>query len=108
LEEVQKNITQFGVISSAVFHHGFFEDSLKREMPPSLLCLWMDVDLNSSAMDVMAAVKTLSPVGAIFSHECSASDFSGPTPRSDRGGPENVVPAILSYYRNEAPESYLD
>jgi O-methyltransferase len=101
VEEVKKNIAQFGAINSVVFHEGFFADSLKTEMPPPLLCLWMDVDLYSSAMDVMAAAKMLSPAGAIFSHECSPDDFSGSIPRSDRGGPEGVVPAILSYYSSE-------
>ena len=37
----------------------------------------MDVDLDSSARDVMPAAAILSPIGAIFSHECSADNFRG-------------------------------
>jgi uncharacterized protein YbaR (Trm112 family) len=62
----------------------------------------MDVDLDSSARDVMKAAKMVSPLGAIFSHECSPENFLGRTPRSRSGGPDDVVPAILSYYESEA------
>lgn len=102
LDEVRKNIAQFGEIKPVMFHKGFFSESLKKEMPPPLACLWMDVDLDSSARDVLKAAKMLSPSGAIFSHECSAENFSGATPRFTEGGPNDVVPAILSYYESEA------
>jgi len=103
IEEVKENIERFGAINTVVFHKGFFADSLKAQMPPPLIICWMDVDLAVSARDALEAAKTLlSPVGAIFSHECEPSNFAGVTPCSSGEGPDDVVPAILDYYREQS------
>lgn len=98
LDEVKSNIEQFGVIDGVSFHRGFFADSLAREPAPDLMTLWMDVDLFSSAQDVMPAAAKVSPEGAIFSHECVRESFAGDMPKSVRTGPDEVVPAILSHF----------
>ena len=97
-DEVYNNIEQFGAINSVQFHKGFFSESLAAEPTPPLIGLWMDVDLDSSARDAIVAAKMLSPLSAIFSHECSAADFENYRPRVRDGGPNDVLPAILSYY----------
>lgn len=98
-EEVRGNISQFGVIEPVVFHRGFFSDSLKKELPPPLIVLWMDVDLASSATDLIPAMEMLSPMGAIFSHESNPENFTAGGPIPGHGGPSDVVSPILSYYK---------
>lgn len=50
----------FGNLSVVNFHEGFFGDSLKKFRAPSPACLWMDVDLATSATGVMSALPKLS------------------------------------------------
>jgi hypothetical protein len=98
LDEVKANVRQFGVIDGVKFHPGFFAESLATSPPPPLMTLWMDVDLYSSAQDVMAIASSIAPEGAIFSHECVPEAFQGPVPASVRSGPDEVVPAILGHF----------
>ena len=75
IDEVRDNVKSFGAIDSVTFHKGFFSDSLKRVNIPPLMTIWMDVDLFSSATDVMTIANNLNKHGAIFSHECTAVIF---------------------------------
>jgi O-methyltransferase len=76
LEEVRENVTRFGQADVVQFHEGFFSDSLRVWRPPALMCLWMDVDLESSARDLMVVADRLDRRGTVFSHECPASIFN--------------------------------
>lgn len=75
LEEVRENVSRFGAVANVKFHKGFFADTFRDWVPPPLLCLWMDVDLEVSARDMMAGAHRLDPRGTLFSHECPARIF---------------------------------
>jgi hypothetical protein len=97
LDEVKANVARFGAIDATTFHEGFFSESLKRWRPDKLLCLWMDVDLESSARDLMVVGDAVDPRGAIFSHECTADVFRDgrveSTPR-----PDNPIAPMLETF----------
>lgn len=94
--EVTENIKQFGCPDCVVLHKGYFCDSLRTMKMPKLISLWMDVDLETSAKDVMTTFGSVDERGAVFSHECSPEHFadgiSGPR------GPDSVVPPIIDAY----------
>jgi O-methyltransferase len=75
LLEVQRNVEKFGAPSGVAYHKGFFADSLPVSDIPGLISLWMDVDLASSAQDVMMIAEKIDSRGAVFSHECEAANF---------------------------------
>lgn len=68
-EEVVANVTAFGRPEAVEFLRGFFADSLPGFDRP-LCLLWMDVDLQSSTVDVLThAFDRVQPGAAVFSHE---------------------------------------
>lgn len=75
LDEVRDHVGRFGALDAVIFHKGFFADSLRDFTPPPLMCLWMDVDLESSARDLVPAIDRLDLRGTLFSHECAATMF---------------------------------
>lgn len=75
LDEVRANVTAFGSVRSVEFHKGFFADTFRDWLPPPLMCLWMDVDLEVSSRDLMVTAERLDPRGTVFSHECPAAIF---------------------------------
>lgn len=97
LAEVTRNLRQFGAIEMVEFHQGFFADVLQSYTPPPLMCLWMDVDLESSARDLIPAADRLHPRSALFSHECEPAMFQDGTivtsPRLD-----NPIPPVLDRF----------
>ena len=79
------------------FHEGFFSDTLGGFTEPTFMCLWMDVDLESSSEDVMAVLPRLDRRGVLFSHECPADLFTDSGVHAPRS-PEQVVPPILDAF----------
>jgi O-methyltransferase len=77
LDEVRDHVTRFGAVECVSFHKGFFADTFRQWRPPALMCLWMDVDLEVSARDLMVIADALDPRASLFSHECSADIFKG-------------------------------
>lgn len=75
LDEVRENVTRFGSLDAVKFYKGFFSDTFRKWRPPELLCLWMDVDLEVSARDLMVVADCLDPRATVFSHECPARIF---------------------------------
>jgi hypothetical protein len=75
LDEVRDHVARFGVMDCVSFHKGFFADTFRDWRPQPLMCLWMDVDLEVSARDLMVAAEALDPRASLFSHECSAGIF---------------------------------
>lgn len=94
-DDVRSNIERFGAIDAVTFHKGFFAETLATTPVPDLMALWMDVDLTSSARDVMPAVARLSPSGALFSHECIPDNFIDHVPRPATHENDDVVAPIL-------------
>lgn len=94
LEEVRHNIEIFGAVENVVFHKGYFSESLRNCTIPPLICLWMDVDLQSSSRDVMTIADKIDPAGAIFSHESTARHFDGLSVTCENGSGTVIGPII--------------
>ena len=93
LEEVRRNVREFGAIDAVRFHPGFFADSLRGQaLDP--LCIWMDVDLESSSRDVMSIADQLPVESCVFSHECWPAHFPNGVPTAPPG-PDSVLPPIV-------------
>jgi hypothetical protein len=97
LEEVTANVTRLGCASVVTFHKGFYSDTFRDYRPPQLMCLWMDVDLELSARDLMVVADKLDPRASLFSHECIAEMFHDGEieniPRRD-----NPIPPMLDRF----------
>jgi len=102
LDEVKHNVAVYGDIDSVRFVKGYFSDTVIKGNLPPLICLWMDVDLEDSARDVMGALSRLDPRGALFSHECMETYF-GNTIASPKG-PDFVVPPIVEGFATNGEE----
>ncbi|WP_404712292.1 TylF/MycF/NovP-related O-methyltransferase [Sphingomonas sp. MMS24-J13] len=95
LDEVRDHVARFGAINCVTFHKGFFADTFREWRPPALMCLWMDVDLEVSARDLMVIADALDPRSSLFSHECNASIFEdGHIITSP--SPDNPIPPMLA------------
>jgi predicted O-methyltransferase YrrM len=67
--EVEQNLRAFGLVDSVQLVEGWFSQTL-RDWNRPLALLWLDVDLESSAADVLKpCLPYLQPKGVIFSHE---------------------------------------
>lgn len=99
LAEVRKHVSQFGAIETADFHSGFFEQTIAtvRSAP---LCIWMDVDLATSATDAMQILGLLPLDSCVFSHECGVENF-GPDGVRHLSGADDVVGPIVAAFRRE-------
>ena len=75
LDEVRDHVMRFGASEVVEFHKDFFADTFRDWRPPQLICLWMDVDLEVSARDLMVVADRLSPEATLFSHECTPGIF---------------------------------
>src|SRR5262249_36769467 len=75
LDEVKRNVSEFGKIDAVTFHKGFFAETLLNASV-DLLCIWMDVDLASSSRDVMMVLPALQREGCVFTHEATPGNFS--------------------------------
>lgn len=81
--EVEANLWTFGRPRSVELLEGFFDASLVGWSRPIAL-LWMDVDLPSSARDVLdACLDFVDPRGWVFSHDFEAHEMAGQIVRPD-------------------------
>ncbi|MEN7538291.1 TylF/MycF/NovP-related O-methyltransferase [Aurantiacibacter flavus] len=97
LEEVTDNVRRLGAIDQVTFHKGFYADTFRDYRPPQLMCLWMDVDLEVSAKDMMVVADRLDPRASLFSHECVADMFvDGEIVNAPR--PDNPIPPVLDRF----------
>jgi len=97
VDEVRQNVECFGAASSVAFHPGYFSNSLRDFCPPPLMCLWMDVDLESSAQDVMTIADRIDARGTVFSHECTPHNFEQDRIIANRSA-DSVIPPILDRF----------
>jgi len=105
IEEVRSNLRNFGAADIVTLHQGFFADSLQRWRPDRLACLWMDVDLESSARDLMVVAPAVDDRGAVFSHECTASIFAGSRPESAPRLDNPIAPLLKAFEDMQRPLS---
>ena len=97
LEEVTENIRRMGSLEQVTFHKGFYADTFREYRPPHLMCLWMDVDLEVSAKDLVVVADRLDPKASLFSHECTADMFvDGQIVNAPR--PDNPIPPVLDRF----------
>jgi hypothetical protein len=99
LEEVRRNLIQFGRLNCVTLHAGFFSETLpdvNNTLSP--MCIWMDVDLASSSHDVMSILERLPSRSCVFSHECTPSNFNHGL-ISPRGGADDVIPPIVEAFQ---------
>lgn len=102
LPEVRRNVSSFGKIESVTFHPGFFTDTLpKVDLQP--LCIWMDVDLESSSRDVMTVLGRLPVESCLFSHECRPEHFLRTGIQAIRGT-DSVMGPIVDGFRENGRE----
>ena len=97
LADVTAHVETYGAREMVTFHQGYFADTLSAFAMPDLITLWMDVDLEASARDVMTVVSRVDPSGAVFTHECLASYFEGERIVAPPG-PDMVVPVIVDAF----------
>jgi hypothetical protein len=94
---VQRNVAEFGRPDVVTYHPGFFSESVPRWTRRPASCLWMDVDLEQSAVDALKAFPALDSRGALFSHECQPECFDSRRPVVVRG-PDHVVGPIVDAF----------
>jgi hypothetical protein len=99
LEEVQNNITAFGDIRCVKFFPGYFSDSLPHYQGTPL-AIWMDVDLRSSAEDVMQILPRLARNSLVFTHECRPENFADGRVVSSNTE-DDVLPPILKAFAED-------
>ena len=95
IDEVRDYLARFGAPDCVTFHEGFFADTFRAWSPPPLMCLWMDVDLEASARDLMVAATALDPRASLFSHECTPGIFQDGRIVT-QPGPDNPIPPLLA------------
>jgi O-methyltransferase len=95
VEEVTDNLRTFGQPEVVELHKGFFAETLPLFHEP-VSCIWMDVDLESSAKDVMALLPALPSKSCVFSHECPPESFVDSRPRPQTS---EVLPPIVDAFR---------
>jgi hypothetical protein len=78
LDEVRKNVEEFGRIGSVEFIKGFYAESLKG-FNENLMLIWLDVDLGRSVLDALAfTFPKLQKGGVLFSDGLGERrDFDG-------------------------------
>jgi hypothetical protein len=76
IAEVTSNVAEFGQPDAVTYHEGFFADTVPRFEKSPVLCVWMDVDLHSSAQDVAQILDRLPRASALFTHESVPEVFA--------------------------------
>lgn len=99
-DEVVNNVKSFGSRNSVTFHRGFFSKSLRDWHLGPIMCIWMDVDLESSANDLLTVASNLDIRSAIFSHECAPENFVDGKIVSPTGA-DYVIPPIVKHFGPE-------
>jgi hypothetical protein len=76
ISEVSSNISEFGQPEVVTYHEGFFADTVPRFEKLPVLCVWMDVDLYSSAHDITPVLDRLPLASSLFTHESVPAVFA--------------------------------
>ena len=97
LDEVTRSITAFGDIAAVRFHRGYFSATLPH-YKATPLAIWMDVDLRSSAEDVMQLLPRLPRESLVFSHECQPENFANGRIVSDATADHVLPPVVAAFH----------
>ncbi|MBU6267994.1 MAG: class I SAM-dependent methyltransferase [Sphingomonadales bacterium] len=96
LDEVSDHVRRFGAPEVVTFHKGFFAETFRSYTPPPLMCLWMDVDLEVSARDLMVVADRLDPRATLFSHESEPGLFAADGSIVAVPHPDNPIPPMVA------------
>lgn len=99
IDEVRTNVAAFGAPEVVTFHQGYFSLTLPHSQVQPLL-IWMDVDLETSAADVMTLLPRLPRASAVFSHECPARCFSEGAISQEKSA-DSVLPPIVDAFEKD-------
>jgi O-methyltransferase len=99
LAEVKGNVADYGNESCVSFCPGFFSSSVPASSIRPM-CIWMDVDLNSSSSDVMQMLPRLPIQSCVFSHEVLPRHFFNEMVVPGNG-PEDVIAPICAAFSKE-------
>lgn len=99
LDEVRKNVSEFGRPQVVTYHKGFFSETLGGVWTRPL-CIWMDVDLALSSRDVMTILGLLPPESCVFSDECTPENFSDGDVKAV-AHPNDVIQPLLDAFERE-------
>jgi hypothetical protein len=69
LSEVSDHVMEFGKPQVVNFNKGYFSDTLPHFAKGPVMCIWMDVDIFSSAQDVAKIFDRLPRNSVLFTHE---------------------------------------
>lgn len=94
IEEVEDNLRAFGRPEIVSLHRGFFSETLPG-FDGDILSIWMDVDLRSSATDVMQLLPRLPRLSCVFTHECPPECFRDGQPVRDS---TEIMPPIMDAF----------
>jgi hypothetical protein len=95
LAEVSAHIQEFGEPRAVNFHKGYFSETLPHFKKNPNLCIWMDVDLFSSARDVAQVLDRLPRASVVFTHEFPPDGAQGGRVIPERS---EVFPPILDRF----------
>jgi len=98
LQEVRKNVKTFGCPQVLTLHPGFFAEVVPKVDLGPIACIWMDVDLESSARDAMRILPQLHSKGCVFSHEAWPEHFDEKGSILSARGPDMVLPPIAEAF----------
>jgi O-methyltransferase len=94
VDEVTDNVLTFGRPSMVRLHEGFFSETVPKFREP-VMCIWMDVDLESSSRDVMGLLPALLAGSCVFTHECPPDAFVDGKPQPTA---TEVMPPIIEAF----------
>lgn len=97
-EEVRANVREFGNLAPVRFHRGFFSETVGLYDRSQIACLWMDVDLEISAVDAIKLLPRLDPRSGVFSDECEPEDFVAGR-IIEAPDPDSVISPICNAFR---------
>ena len=93
-DEVLRNVSNFGAPEAITFHRGFFSETVTTAALEDIACIWMDVDLESSAQDMLVLLPRLDPKGCVFTHESAPEHFNADGVIVAKRHPDTVLPPI--------------
>jgi len=97
LAEVSHHLEEFGKPDVVGFNKGFFADTLRHFDKDPVLCIWMDVDLFSSARDVAQILDRLPSASALFTHEFPTDGEEGGLILPEKS---EVLPPIVERFQS--------
>lgn len=101
MDEVAGHIAEFGQPQVVSYHKGYFADTVRTFDKGPVMCVWMDVDLPSSARDVAEIFDRLPRESTVFTHECTNEVFA--SGRIDPAHSQVLSPIVKKFASLQRP-----